>query len=1089
MKPGVRHAHTSGGAALHCAAAALVIGILGVVPAAGLSNYPLSGPPPPGNDVGTVLLTPDGRRVVYEAAHDTPGVVEVYSAPADASAPPIRISGPTEVRRARLEALTPDGRHAIYYRHAPEYGAQFDVYAAPVDGGAPAVQINPPIAENEYLGRDDILLTPDGRAVVYAVRRSGESADIVGFWYRPVDGSGAPVRVTPVFPDRTSVWDYKLSPDGKRLVLTANLEGESGISLYSVQFELPGIAVRLSSPLPPAGEGADRTVVESFSFSRDGTRAFYVTRDASEGEIINSVPVDGSAEPLRLTPPLPVWARMGDVVETPDGLRVLYTSNRSPSESYGGDVFAVGTDGTALPVQITPAVSPDEFVSGFVLSADGRLMAYRLSDGRGLFWDAYVVSSDGSGAPVKVNETLGPTASVDGLWFNRDATRIVYTIRDYPQGAIRFRVYARSLEGEGAWVDLNPKVEMYSVDGPPSLVSNGWVLYRFWRGGLFSVPMDGSLPAVALNPGNWIVGRTGAPSLSADGTLVAFAAWPFAGALGRVYVRPADGSGAAVAVDRPAVPAGVVEDPVISPDGRWVVYRGNDGGLSGLFARRLEAAASPVVLAAFDDAVWGAAIITPDSRHVVFGARRAPRLNLELYTVPIDGSSAAVSFNNRLGRDDAVGNFVMTPDGSRVVYLRWEARGSQDWRLYSAPIEGTESAVQIFPLAGGSTDDRVENLSVTSSGSHALFRTGSDGAEWALASVRVDGAATPMTWRPGGGSVQSYRVTPDGRWAVLAVMLPGQRYDVEPPLYSVPVDGSRVPVYLNAWGQLPPLSPDSRWLMHSKSNSSGTRLLRTRVDGSGAAEVLDGPRSGVVRFADVTITPDGSRVVYRVVGTGTASLFSQVFDGHGSPVALRAPDDTDASVLRFALTPDGRRVLAWIASATAGQALWSSPVDGSVPSVWLAQENAPENVQFAPDSRRIVYAVGNEAVVSQRVDGSAPPLVMTPPFAPRVNSGPYERLSAIRAVQVTPDSHAVLYVADQDASSSFRLWASTPLGECVGDCTDDGAVTVDDIVIGVGIGLGTAAVDVCPAFDVDGNRSVTVDELVRAVDHALGGCG
>lgn len=1087
----MRRARTPGGAAAHFAAAVLIVCILGVVPATGLSNYPLSGPPPLGNDVGTVLLTPDGRRVVYDAAQDTLGVVEVYSAPADAVAAPIRISGTMGGGRTSLVALTPDGTHAIY-RHRREREGPFDLYAARVDGGAPAVQINHPVAEDEYLRDDDILLTPDSRAVVYGVRRSGDSGGLVGFWYRPVDGSGAPVRVTPLFPDRTSVWDFKLSPDGKRLVLTANLEGESGISLYSVPFELPGTAVLLSSPLPPAGEGVDRTVVESFSFSRDGTRVFYVTRGASEGDIIYSVPVDGSVAPLRLTPLLPVWARNGEVVETPDGLRVLYTSNRSPSETYGGDVFAVGTDGTALPVQITPAVSPDRFVSGFVLSADGLLVAYRLGDGRGLFWDAYVVSSDGSGPPVKVNETLAPGESVDGLVFSRDARRIAYTIRDTFMGAMRFRVYSRSLEGEGASIDLNPSMGMglgYSVDGPLSLVSDGWVLYRLWRRGLFSVPIDGSRPPVALNPGNWIVGRTGTPSLSADGALVAFAAWPFVGALGRVYVRPADGSGAAVAVDGPAVPAGVVEDLVISPDGRWVVYRGNDDGLSGFFARRLEPAASPVVLAAFDDAVWGAAIITPDSRHVVFGARRAPSLKLELYTVPIDGSSAAVSFNKRLGRDDAVGNFVMTPDGSRVVYLRWERQGSQDSRLYSAPVDGAESTVQIFPVQGASTGVRMEDLSVTSSGSHALFRTGSDGVEWALASVRVDGAAAPRTWRPGGGSVLSYRVTPDGRWAVLAVILPGQRYDVAPALYSVPVDGSRVPVYLNAWGQLPPLSPDSRWLVHSKSNSSGTRLLRTRVDGSGAAEVLDGPRSEVVRFADVAITADGSRVVYRVVGTRTASLFSQVFDGHGAPVALRAPDDTDASVLRFALTPDGRRVLVWSASATAGQALWSSPVDGSAPPVWLAQENAPENVQFAPDSRRIVYAVRNEAVVSQRVDGSALPLVMTPPFAPRVNTGPYERLSAIRALQVTPDGRGLVYVADQDASSSFRLWASTPLGECVGDCTDDGAVTVDDIVIGVGIGLGTAAVDVCPAFDVDGNRSVSVDELIRAVDYALRGCG
>jgi len=59
---------------------------------------------------------------------------------------------------------------------------------------------------------------------------------------------------------------------------------------------------------------------------------------------------------------------------------------------------------------------------------------------------------------------------------------------------------------------------------------------------------------------------------------------------------------------------------------------------------------------------------------------------------------------------------------------------------------------------------------------------------------------------------------------------------------------------------------------------------------------------------------------------------------------------------------------------------------------------------------------------------------------------------------------------------------------CVGDCDGSGSVTVDEIVTGVGIALGNAAVDVCSAFDDDGSSSVTVDEIVTAVANALSGC-
>ncbi len=74
-----------------------------------------------------------------------------------------------------------------------------------------------------------------------------------------------------------------------------------------------------------------------------------------------------------------------------------------------------------------------------------------------------------------------------------------------------------------------------------------------------------------------------------------------------------------------------------------------------------------------------------------------------------------------------------------------------------------------------------------------------------------------------------------------------------------------------------------------------------------------------------------------------------------------------------------------------------------------------------------------------------------------------------------------------------RAWELTAseVGEatCGGDCNGDGEVTVDEIVTGVSIALGTFELGVCPAFDGGGDGAVTVDELVRAIDTALRGCG
>ena len=57
----------------------------------------------------------------------------------------------------------------------------------------------------------------------------------------------------------------------------------------------------------------------------------------------------------------------------------------------------------------------------------------------------------------------------------------------------------------------------------------------------------------------------------------------------------------------------------------------------------------------------------------------------------------------------------------------------------------------------------------------------------------------------------------------------------------------------------------------------------------------------------------------------------------------------------------------------------------------------------------------------------------------------------------------------------------------VGDCDGDGRVTVSELVNAVGIALGAAPLDRCPAVDDDGNGQVSIDELVRGVAAALGG--
>ena len=64
-----------------------------------------------------------------------------------------------------------------------------------------------------------------------------------------------------------------------------------------------------------------------------------------------------------------------------------------------------------------------------------------------------------------------------------------------------------------------------------------------------------------------------------------------------------------------------------------------------------------------------------------------------------------------------------------------------------------------------------------------------------------------------------------------------------------------------------------------------------------------------------------------------------------------------------------------------------------------------------------------------------------------------------------------------------------PVPECPGDCNDDQRVDIGELLRGVRIALGASDDEQClVAFDRGRTGTLTVDELIVAVDRALVGC-
>ncbi len=69
---------------------------------------------------------------------------------------------------------------------------------------------------------------------------------------------------------------------------------------------------------------------------------------------------------------------------------------------------------------------------------------------------------------------------------------------------------------------------------------------------------------------------------------------------------------------------------------------------------------------------------------------------------------------------------------------------------------------------------------------------------------------------------------------------------------------------------------------------------------------------------------------------------------------------------------------------------------------------------------------------------------------------------------------------------TLALVATRAGAVCAGDCGGDGLVTINELISGVNIALGTAGQ--CASFDTNNDGMVVINELVAAVANALNGC-
>src|SRR5262249_44945090 len=153
--------------------------------------------------------------VVYRADALADEVDQLFSAPSDASAPPVLVSGAMVAGgdvRERPSSADPDflfgsGGRVLYYADA-EVDGTVELFSAPLDASAPPIRLSAVAPGRNVQG---LRVSADGSRAAY---RAVEGVDTVLALYAVPSAGGQSVKINRGFPGVTGdARDFRLSAD------------------------------------------------------------------------------------------------------------------------------------------------------------------------------------------------------------------------------------------------------------------------------------------------------------------------------------------------------------------------------------------------------------------------------------------------------------------------------------------------------------------------------------------------------------------------------------------------------------------------------------------------------------------------------------------------------------------------------------------------------------------------------------------------------------------------------------------------------------------------------------------------------------
>lgn len=569
--------------------------------------------------------------------------------------------------------LSPDGTYIALITDTvsgPVYSFNTATSALTAMGG--------PDANYSVLTDNDVqlVITPDSQRVIWSV--SSSSHDVL--YAARLNGVGSPHQITQPSLSSSSndvsidnygtAWD--ILPDSSAIIYRVDDVTADAADVYHAP--LNGTArTKLSSTMTTTTSTSLET---DFNISPDSTfityTGFHLAAATPDSREMDRVAIPAftrtklASTQLTGADVMPGYGDIDEVQISPDGNWAVFVASES---SYNVEqLIAVRTDGTAH-ADIGPALTFRDHFGSIVISPDSSRVAYSWYDESAGKWRLQSVAI--AGGSITNLSTAGESVEDEIFHFTPDSARIVFAVdATYP--------------------------------------GSTWNLY--------SVPSAGGTRTLLNANGFEVIGSSyyGVFALSPDGTKVAYRAY-HPSVTDQIEINPVTGG-------TPTV-LGAASDSdylTFSPDGAWLIWREYVSGTGYQIKSTSTTTGGVNTLIALGAGQYGAIEfqITPDSTQVVAIADFNTGYKYELGVVPIAGGTSPTVISGAIIADGDVDEFLISEDGSRVVYT---ADGFLDGQmeLYSVLIDGTSHVRLNLALPPGGD---VTDFAITPNSDWVLYR-------------------------------------------------------------------------------------------------------------------------------------------------------------------------------------------------------------------------------------------------------------------------------------------------------------------------------------------------------------------------------